>query len=125
MADGTRPGARDYLDEAIYYSDRALEETEDRDYCETRELTSLFYSVAMSLADIADALKAGTAAPVAESLPGEKMQAGPDTVTDRDGDEWIRLVGTTTLYAMPRTGQTLEEIRRTYGIQGENAPEGR
>lgn len=77
MTDGTRPGARDYLDEAIYYSDRALEETEDRVYCETRELASLFYSVAMSLADIADALKVGADAPNgANELPDGKSGGG-------------------------------------------------
>lgn len=92
----------------------------------TSEATdALVWSVAISLADIADALKAGTVAPAAESLPPSKMQAGtddlPDRVRDGEGDLWMRVPGSDVyVLADPRAGERLEDIRRLYGIKGED-----
>lgn len=85
---------------------------------------ALVWSVATSLADIADALKAGNSAPAAESLPPGKMQADtvdlPDRVRDGEGDLWMRVPGSDVyICAPPRMGESLEYIRRTYGIKGE------
>lgn len=94
-------------------------------YGSSDERRALTWSIATSLADIADALKAGAAAPVAESLPGEKMQAGtddlPDRVRDGEGDLWMRVPGRDVYVCAeaPWAGETLEHIRQTYGIREE------
>lgn len=107
-----QPTARDFLAQAFDHATEAAarEPSDGKTHHEERELLSLIYSVATSLASIA------------EALPPSKMQAGPDTVTDGGGDLWMRVPGSDVyVVAEPRFGETLGEIRKRYGIRGEES----
>ncbi len=113
--------AREFLTQAFEHAAEARDAAEHdlgatEDYHETRELTSLFYSVATSLADIADALRS--------PRPEVRIEASPVTppaVYDGDGDRWLNFPGTSRYGLVPHPfatdGLTLDEIRGAYGLR--------
>lgn len=108
--------AREFLAQAFEHAAEAAgRDGELETYHENREILSLLYSAAMSLADIADALRPEirTETQVAPA-PGAPAPA----VYDGDGDRWLNFPGTDR-YALTvsGSGRTLDEIRGAYGLR--------
>jgi hypothetical protein len=105
--------AREWLDIASRHFGNGTSETTD----------ALVWSIAVSLADIADALKARASS---EALPPSKMSAPdelPTTIVDGDGDTWTLVPGTNRYQTSSYDPlYSRERIKAIYGIRLEEGP---